>query len=55
MFPIYSYGSKEQKDRSWEPGNAGYRLLRKITALAWARFEPGLPFPPSLDGPPWPR
>jgi len=46
--------TKEQKDQTWEPTNAGYRLLRKITALAWARFEPGVPFPPALDGPPWP-
>lgn len=46
--------TKEQKDQSWEPRNAGYRLLREITALAWARFEPGVPFPPSLDGPGWP-
>ena len=46
--------TKGQKDQSWEPSNAGYRLLRKITALAWARFEPGAPFPPSLDGPAWP-
>lgn len=46
--------TKEQKDQSWEPSNAGYRLLRKITALAWARFEPGAPYPPSLDGPAWP-
>ncbi len=46
--------TKEQKDQSWEPSNAGYKLLRKITALAWARFEPGAPYPPSLDGPAWP-
>ncbi len=46
--------TKEQKDTSWTPANAGYRLLRKITALAWARFEPGLPYPPALDGPAWP-
>jgi beta-lactamase class A len=46
--------TKEQKDQTWEPANAGYRLLRKIAALAWARFEPGLPFSPSLDGPAWP-
>ncbi len=46
--------TKEQKDQSWEPTNAGYRLLRKITALAWARFEPGVPFPAALDGPVWP-
>jgi beta-lactamase class A len=46
--------TRDQKDQSWEPSNAGYRLLRKITALAWARFEPGAPYPPSLDGPAWP-
>lgn len=46
--------TKEQKDESWEPSNAGYRLLRKITALAWARFEPGEPYPPPIDGPTWP-
>jgi beta-lactamase class A len=46
--------TKDQKDQTWEPTNAGYRLLRKITALTWARFEPGRSFPPSLDGPAWP-
>ncbi len=46
--------TKEQKDQSWESANAGFRLLRKITALAWARFEPEYPFPPALDGPAWP-
>ena len=46
--------TKEQKDPSWGPTNAGYRLLRKMTALAWARFEPKLPYPPALDGPAWP-
>ena len=46
--------TKQQKDESREPANAGYRLLRKVTALAWARFEPALPFPPSLVGPAWP-
>ena len=51
---VLSVITKEQKDQIWEPANAGYRLLRKVTALAWARFEPGLPFPPALDGPAWP-
>ncbi|HYN42845.1 MAG TPA: serine hydrolase [Thermoanaerobaculia bacterium] len=46
--------TKEQMDQTWEPANAGYKLLRKITALAWARFEPGVPFPAALDGPVWP-
>jgi beta-lactamase class A len=46
--------TKDQKDQRWEPTNAGFRLLRKVAALAWARFEPGDPFPPSLDGPAWP-
>jgi beta-lactamase class A len=46
--------TKEQKDPSWGPTNAGYRLLRKMTALAWARFEPKQPYPPALDGPAWP-
>jgi beta-lactamase class A len=46
--------TREQKDQSWKSTNAGYRLLRKITALAWARFEPGVPFPAALEGPTWP-
>jgi beta-lactamase class A len=46
--------TKKQKDQSWEPGNAGFRLLRSVTASCWAHFAPSDPYPPALGGPTWP-
>jgi beta-lactamase class A len=51
---VLSVITREQKDQSWEPSNQGFRLLRRISASCWARFEPARPFPPALDGPAWP-
>lgn len=46
--------TKKQKDQSWEPGNAGFRLVRAVTASCWAHFAPSDPHPPALGGPTWP-
>lgn len=32
--------TKNQTDESWTPENEGYRLLRRVSALAWQHFEP---------------
>jgi len=40
--------TREQADTSWTRDNAGYALLRRISALLWEYFEPGHPYhPPS--------
>lgn len=46
--------TRELKDQSWQPANEAFRLLRRISALCWARFQPDLPFPAALDRPAWP-
>lgn len=33
--------TKEQKDESWEHGNAGFELLRAVSRACWEHFEPG--------------
>ncbi len=32
--------TKNQADESWTPENEGYRLLRRVSSLAWQHFEP---------------
>ncbi|MEP6573230.1 MAG: serine hydrolase, partial [Gemmatimonadota bacterium] len=44
---VFCVITKNQEDQSWEPGNAGYVLLRQISALLWKRFEPEHPWTPA--------
>ena len=37
---VFSVITKNQQDESYEAGNEGYVLLRKVSALLWRRFEP---------------
>jgi beta-lactamase class A len=46
--------TKNQKDMSWEDGNAGFRLLRQASASAWRHMEPTRPHDAPIDGPRWP-
>lgn len=46
--------TKDQKDQSWEPKNAGFRLLRAVTAACWKHLEPTRPYAAPIDGPSWP-
>jgi beta-lactamase class A len=39
--------TKGQADESWAPGNEGYLLARRVSALLWRRFEPKHPFTPA--------
>lgn len=46
---VFCVITKNQEDQSWEPGNEGYVLIRKLSALLWHYFEPKHPFQPA-DG-----
>ncbi len=37
---VMSVFTSDQADQSWEDDNAGYRLLRDVSALLWRYFEP---------------
>ena len=38
---VFCVITKDQADTSWEPNNAGYVLLRQVSAALWEHFEPG--------------
>ncbi len=44
---VFCVITKNQADESWESSNEGYVLLRKVSALLWAYFEPGTPWTPA--------
>jgi len=44
---VFCVITKNQVDESWEGSNEGYVLLRKVSALLWAYFEPGTPWAPA--------
>jgi beta-lactamase class A len=51
---VLSVITKNQKDMTWTPKNAGFRLLRIVTAIVWRHLEPRHPYRPALDGAEWP-
>jgi len=44
---VFCVITKNQADESWEASNEGYVLLRKVSALVWAYFEPDTPWTPA--------
>lgn len=44
---VFCVITKNQLDQSYEPSNEGYVLLRTISALLWAYFEPDTPWTPA--------
>ncbi len=36
---VFCVITKDQEDRSWEPDNEGYALLRNVSAVLWRHFE----------------
>jgi beta-lactamase class A len=46
---IFSVITKNQADESWEPGNEGFVLARKLSRLLWSYFEPSSNWKPYLD------
>jgi beta-lactamase class A len=43
---VFSVITKNQADTSWALHNAGWDLIRKVSAMLWKRFEPGYPWKP---------
>ncbi|MEM1056509.1 MAG: serine hydrolase [Bacteroidota bacterium] len=39
-----------QTDTSWEPGNAGWELIREVAGIAWRAFEPASDWRPAPGG-----
>jgi beta-lactamase class A len=37
---VFCVITKHQRDESWQQGNEGYVLLRRVSALLWRYFEP---------------
>lgn len=44
---VFSIITKEQADTSYEATNAGWVLIRQVSALLWKHFEPRHPFVPA--------
>ena len=44
---VFCVITKNQVDESWDSSNEGYVLLRKVSALLWAYFEPDTPWTPA--------
>jgi beta-lactamase class A len=44
---VFCVITKNQEDESWGASNEGYVLLRTVSALLWAYFEPGTPWTPA--------
>jgi beta-lactamase class A len=44
---VYCVITKNQADHSYDHGNAGFVLLRQVSALLWRTFEPKHPWSPS--------
>jgi len=44
---VFCVITKNQADESWEASNEGYVLLRRVSALLWAYFEPDTPWTPA--------
>lgn len=44
---VFCVITKDQEDQSWTRENAGFVLLRNISSVIWAHFEPSHPWTPS--------
>jgi beta-lactamase class A len=50
---VFCVITKNQEDERWQPDNAGYVLLRKVSALLWNYFEPGSRWKPAAQIEEW--
>ncbi len=46
---IFSIQTRNQADSSWEPGNEGWVLARKLSALLWQYYEPKNKWRPGIN------
>jgi beta-lactamase class A len=50
---VFCVITKNQADTSWEAGNAGFLLLRQVSAFLWRSFEPEHPWSPAAGAEKW--
>lgn len=50
---VFCVITKNQEDTSWKPDNAGYVLLRRVSALLWQYFEPKSTWKPAPGAEAW--
>jgi beta-lactamase class A len=43
---VFSVITRNQADTSWTATNAGWQLIRDVSALLWRTFEPDMPYQP---------
>ncbi len=43
---VFSVITRNQVDTTWTSDNAGWQLIRNVSALLWRSFEPGMPYLP---------
>jgi beta-lactamase class A len=43
---VFAVITRNQRDTTYAPSNAGFALLRRVSALLWRTFEPGRPWTP---------
>jgi beta-lactamase class A len=43
---VFSVITRDQRDTTYAETNAGFVLLRRVSALLWRAFEPGRPWAP---------
>jgi beta-lactamase class A len=46
---VFAVMTDDQEDEGWEYDNAGFELIRRMSALLWNRFEPDHPYEPPDD------
>jgi beta-lactamase class A len=46
---VFCVITKNQQDTSWQSSNEGWKLIRKVSALLWNYFEPGMPYTPAKE------
>jgi beta-lactamase class A len=44
---VFAVITRNQRDTTYGAGNAGFELLRRVSALLWRTFEPAHPFTPA--------
>ena len=50
---VFCLITKNQQDESWEYGNEGYMLIRRVSRLLWQHFEPKSQWAPAPDMQKW--
>lgn len=52
---VFCVATNHQEDRSWDPDNEGFELIRDVSGLLWNYFEPESTWAPPSGGAPYYR